>query len=121
MAVHLRLQRQGKNNCPFYHVVATNSRSPRDGRFLEKVGHYNPTTEPSQITLDEARLRYWYERGAQMTNTVRQLVKVVGIKLERKPGATATPTPTADKPAPVAKVAKKAAAPKATKAPAKKK
>ncbi len=84
MAVHVRLSRHGTRNRPFYHVVATDHRMRRDGRFIEKLGIYDPGHEPSMIEVKEDRLRYWYERGAQLSDSVAQILKVKNIKLERK-------------------------------------
>ena len=75
MSVRVRLTRVGSNKNPIWRVVVTDQRSPRDGRFIESVGHYNPQTDPSTIVLDEERLQHWLARGAQPTNTVKQLVK----------------------------------------------
>jgi small subunit ribosomal protein S16 len=79
MAVRLRLTRIGSRKNPIWRVVAADSRSPRDGRVIETVGHYNAQTEPSTITLDEEKVRAWLARGAQPSNTVRKLLKVQGI------------------------------------------
>jgi small subunit ribosomal protein S16 len=72
----------GRRNLPVYKIVATDSRSPRDGRFLETVGVYNPRTEPAQIDLKEERVFYWLKRGAQPTDTVRSLLRHKGIMLK---------------------------------------
>ena len=79
MAVKIRLTRVGATNNPIWRVVATDQRSPRDGRFIEVLGHYNPQTEPSTIELDEERVRDWLARGAQPSNTVKNLLKAKGI------------------------------------------
>jgi small subunit ribosomal protein S16 len=79
MAVRLRLTRIGSRKNPVWRVVAADSRSPRDGRVIETVGHYNAQTEPSTIALDEEKVRAWLARGAQPSNTVRKLLKVQGI------------------------------------------
>ncbi len=79
MAVKLRLTRVGSKKNPIYRVVAADSRSPRDGRFLEIVGRYNPQTEPSTIELDEAKVKNWLGKGAQPTEAVSRLLKVKGI------------------------------------------
>ena len=65
----------GSKKNPIWRVVVSDQRSPRDGRFIETIGHYNPQTEPSTIVIDEERLQHWLSRGAQPTNTVKQLVK----------------------------------------------
>jgi small subunit ribosomal protein S16 len=75
MSVRLRLTRVGSKKNPIWRVVVADQRSPRDGRFIETIGHYNPQTEPSQIKLDEQRLRHWLNRGAQPTGTVRKLIR----------------------------------------------
>ena len=79
MAVKLRLTRVGSKKNPIYRVVAADARSPRDGRFLEIVGRYNPQTDPSTIELDEAKVRDWLGKGAQPTEAVSRLLKVKGI------------------------------------------
>jgi small subunit ribosomal protein S16 len=79
MAVRLRLTRIGSRKNPIWRVVAADSRSPRDGRIIETLGHYNAQTEPSTITLDEEKVRAWLARGAQPSGTVRKLLKVQGI------------------------------------------
>jgi len=65
----------GSKKNPIWRVVVSDQRSPRDGRFIETIGHYNPQTEPSTIVIDEERFQHWVARGAQPTNTVKQLVK----------------------------------------------
>ena len=75
MSVRVRLTRVGSKKNPIWRVVVSDQRSPRDGRFIETIGHYNPQTNPSTITIDEERFRHWVSRGAQPTNTVKQLVK----------------------------------------------
>ncbi len=79
MAVKLRLTRVGSKKNPIYRVVAADSRSPRDGRFLEIVGRYNPQTDPSTIELDDDKIRAWLGKGAQPTEAVARLIKVKGI------------------------------------------
>lgn len=83
MAVTIRLQRQGTRNRPFYHIVATDSRKKRDGAVLEKVGYYDPAGEPSVVELKSDRVQFWFERGAQMSNTVSKLVGVKKVSLAR--------------------------------------
>jgi small subunit ribosomal protein S16 len=75
MSVRVRLTRVGSKKNPIWRVVVSDQRSPRDGRFIETIGHYNPQTDPSTIVIDEERLQHWVARGAQPTNTVKQLVK----------------------------------------------
>jgi small subunit ribosomal protein S16 len=79
MAVKLRLTRVGSKKNPIYRVVAADSRSPRDGKFIEIVGRYNPQTEPSTIELDEAKIKDWLAKGAQPTESVSRLLKVKNI------------------------------------------
>ena len=79
MAVRLRLTRVGGKKDPVWRVVVADQRSPRDGRFIETVGQYNPQTDPSTIVLDEERVRHWLERGAQPTDSVVKLLKTQGI------------------------------------------
>jgi small subunit ribosomal protein S16 len=79
MAVRIRLTRVGARNNPIWRVVAADKRSPRDGRFLEVLGHYNPQTDPSTIEIDEERVRSWLSRGAQPSNTVKRLLKAKDI------------------------------------------
>jgi len=79
LAVKLRLTRVGSKKNPIYRVVAADSRSPRDGRFIEIVGRYNPQTEPSTIELDEDKVRGWLEKGAQPTESVARLLKIKNL------------------------------------------
>jgi small subunit ribosomal protein S16 len=79
MAVRIRLTRIGSKKNPIYRVVVADQRSPRDGRFIEIVGRYNPQTDPSTIDLDEAKIKDWLEKGAQPSNTVARLIKAAGI------------------------------------------
>ena len=79
MAVKLRLARVGSKKNPIYRVVAADSRSPRDGKFIEIVGRYNPQMEPSLIELDEAKIRDWLGKGAQPTESVARLLKIRNI------------------------------------------
>jgi small subunit ribosomal protein S16 len=79
VAVKLRLTRVGSKKNPIYRVVVADSRSPRDGRFIEIVGRYNPQTEPSTIELDEAKVTEWLGKGAQPSDAVARLIKVAGI------------------------------------------
>ena len=79
MAVKLRLTRVGSKKNPIYRVVAADSRAPRDGRFIDIVGRYNPQTEPSLIELDEAKVKDWLSKGAQPTDAVARLLKAKGI------------------------------------------
>jgi small subunit ribosomal protein S16 len=79
MAVKLRLTRVGSKKNPIYRVVAADSRSPRDGRFLDIVGRYNPQPDPSVIELDEAKVKDWLAKGAQPTDAVARLLKAKNI------------------------------------------
>jgi len=79
MAVKLRLTRIGSKKNPIYRIVAADSRSPRDGKFLEIVGRYNPQTDPSTIELDGEKIKGWLGKGAQPTEAVARLIKVKGI------------------------------------------
>jgi small subunit ribosomal protein S16 len=79
MAVAMRLTRVGGRKDPVWRVVVADKRSPRDGRFIETIGRYNAQTEPSTIVLDEDRVRYWLERGAQPSGTVKKLLRTQGI------------------------------------------
>jgi small subunit ribosomal protein S16 len=78
--VRLRLTRVGSNKNPIWRIVAADRRSPRDGRNIETIGHYNPQTEPSLIELDEARARHWLQQGAKPTRTVATLLRAKGIE-----------------------------------------
>jgi small subunit ribosomal protein S16 len=79
MAVRIRLTRKGTKKRPFYRIVAAHSESPRDGKFLEIIGTYNPLTDPAEIQIDPEKLRVWLDRGAQPTDTVRSLMKQKGL------------------------------------------
>ena len=82
MAVRLRLTRVGGKKDPLWRVVVADQRSPRDGRVIETIGHYNAQTEPSTIVLDEERARSWLARGAQPSGTVRKLLHIRGIETD---------------------------------------
>ena len=75
MAVKIRLTRLGKKKAPFYRVVVADSRSPRDGRFIEEIGYYDPNTNPATIKIDTEKAATWVKNGAQPTDTVRALIK----------------------------------------------
>jgi small subunit ribosomal protein S16 len=77
VAVSIRLRREGSNKRPRYRVVVADSRSPRDGRFIEVIGHYNPVTNPPQVTIDRSRAEAWIAKGAQASNTVKKLIALV--------------------------------------------
>jgi small subunit ribosomal protein S16 len=80
--VKIRLKRVGKKKQPSYRVVVADSRSPRDGRIIEAIGHYHPRREPSEIAIDNARALYWLERGAQPSDGVRKLLSISGAWAE---------------------------------------
>lgn len=82
MSVRLRLRRQGRKGRPFYHIVASDSRAPRDGKFLEKVGTYNPTANPAVIEVDHDLAIKWLRNGAQPTNTVSAILRYTGVNLK---------------------------------------
>ena len=79
MSVKIRLRRMGAKKAPFYRVVVADSRYPRDGRFIEEVGYYNPLTEPAEIKLDAEKIEKWIANGAQPTDTVKALLKKNGV------------------------------------------
>lgn len=79
MPVKIRLQRKGRRKRPFYHIVIADSRAPRDGRFIEKIGTYNPMTNPATIELDRDAAFDWLQKGAQPTNTVRAILRFNGV------------------------------------------
>lgn len=84
MALTLRLQRHGSTHRPFYHIVATDSRRPRNGRFIEKLGYYDPNHEPSVMEVKTDRVQYWYANGAQVSSAVMNILKRKSVKLDRK-------------------------------------
>ena len=77
--VKIRLKRMGMKKQPFYRIVVSDSRSPRDGRFIEEIGYYNPMTEPAVLKFNEERAKFWVATGAQPTDTTRALLKKGGI------------------------------------------
>ena len=79
MAVRIRLRRMGSTKRPFYRIVAAGARMPRDGRFIEIVGYYNPITDPVEIKVDEEKVYKWLRQGAQPTETVRSLFRKIGV------------------------------------------
>jgi small subunit ribosomal protein S16 len=79
MAVRIRLARHGAKKRPFYRIVVADNDSPRDGRFLEKVGTYNPLQDPAEVTVEAERVQYWISQGAIPTDTVRNLLKKEGV------------------------------------------
>lgn len=82
MPAKIRLQRHGKKGQPFYHIVVADSRSPRNGKFIEKLGTYNPLTNPAQINIKFDRALYWYSVGAQPTDTARSLLSKTGVMMK---------------------------------------
>jgi small subunit ribosomal protein S16 len=82
MSVKIRLQRHGRSKSPFYHVVVADSRAPRDGKFIEKIGSYLPQTQPATIELDVDRATYWLENGAQPTDTCRAILSYKGALMK---------------------------------------
>ena len=80
MAVKIRLRRMGQKKAPFYRIVVADSRSPRDGRFIDEIGYYDPTKEPSEIRVDEEAAKKWLANGAQPTEVVAKLFKMAGIE-----------------------------------------
>lgn len=79
MAVKIRLKRMGAKKAPFYRVVVADSRSPRDGKFIEEIGYYNPLAEPSEVKIDAEKAKKWLGNGAQPSDTVKSLLKKSGI------------------------------------------
>ncbi len=92
MAVRVRLTRVGSRKNPIWRVVVADQRSPRDGRVIETIGRYNAQVEPSEIVLDEERLRHWLGRGAQPSGTVRKLMRAKGIAPAASAPAAAEPS-----------------------------
>ena len=79
MAVKIRLRRMGAKKSPFYRVVVADSRYPRDGRFIEELGYYNPLSDPAEIKIDTEKAKKWIANGAQPTDTVKDLLKKAGV------------------------------------------
>lgn len=80
MAVKIRLRRVGQKKNPIYRIIVADSRSPRNGRFIEEIGTYNPNTDPSEFKIDEELAKKWLTNGAQPTDVVAKLLKVAGIE-----------------------------------------
>lgn len=80
MAVKIRLRRMGAKKSPFYRIVVADSRYPRDGRFIEEIGYYNPLVDPAEIKIDSEKAKKWISNGAQPTDTVKSLMKNAGIE-----------------------------------------
>ena len=83
MATKIRLRRMGAKKAPFYRVVVADSRSPRDGRFIEEIGYYNPISETAEIKINEEKVLKWLQTGAEPSETVKQLLKTTGIWAKR--------------------------------------
>lgn len=79
MAVKIRLKRMGAKHSPFYRLVVADSRSPRDGRFIDEIGYYDPTTDPATVKIEAEKAAQWIKQGAQPTDTVRALLARAGI------------------------------------------
>ena len=79
MAVKIRLRRMGAKKAPFYRIVVADSRFPRDGRFIEELGYFNPTSDPAELKLDGDKAKAWIAKGAQPTDTVKALLKKNGV------------------------------------------
>ncbi|MDE5563793.1 MAG: 30S ribosomal protein S16 [Oscillospiraceae bacterium] len=79
MAVKIRLRRMGAKKAPFYRVIVADARSPRDGRFIDEIGYYDPTKEPSVVNVDADKAKAWIAKGAQPTDTVKNILKKEGI------------------------------------------
>ena len=79
MSVKIRMRRMGSKRKPFYRIVVADSRMPRDGRFIEQVGYYNPLTNPDEVKLEEDKIFEWLEKGAQPSDTVRSLLSKAGL------------------------------------------
>ncbi|HMW38632.1 MAG: 30S ribosomal protein S16 [Saprospiraceae bacterium] len=83
MAVKIRLQRHGRKKAPYYHIVVADARAPRDGRFIEKLGMYNPISKPAQIEIDREKAYEWITKGAQPTDTVRAILRYKGVMFKK--------------------------------------
>ena len=95
MAVKVRLTRVGSKKNPIWRVVVADGRSPRDGRSIETIGHYNPQTQPSRIEIDRERLQHWLDRGAQPSNTVKKLIRAENTGYDMPTSAAPAPAPAA--------------------------
>ncbi|PHV71117.1 30S ribosomal protein S16 [Sporanaerobium hydrogeniformans] len=81
MAVKIRLKRMGAKKAPFYRIVVADSRSPRDGRFIEEIGYFNPCQEPNELSINKEATQKWLNNGAQPTDTVKDLLKKAGMEM----------------------------------------
>jgi len=79
MAVKIRLRRMGAKKAPFYRIIVADSRAPRDGKFIEEIGYYNPLTEPVEVKINEAKANEWLSNGAQPTEVVKRLFNNAGL------------------------------------------
>ena len=79
MAVKIRLRRMGAKKAPFYRIVVADSRFPRDGRFIEEIGYYDPTKNPVVVNVDDEKVKSWIQKGAQPTDTMKRLLKNKGV------------------------------------------
>ena len=111
--VKIRLKRLGATKRPFYRVVVADSRSPRDGRFIEQIGKYHPMEDPSLVEIDGDRALYWLNNGAQPTEQVRNLLRIQGVWGTFESSRASKPAPKAKAAKPATKSASKAAAPAA--------
>jgi len=92
MAVRIRLTRTGKKKQPTYRVIVADGRAPRDGRYIEQIGRYDPRQEPSVVVIDKERASYWLEHGAQPSDPVRRLLEIAGVvEAPKKPEAAPLP------------------------------
>lgn len=89
MAVTIRLSRHGAKKNPYYRIVVADTRFPRDGRYIEQVGSYDPKPKPEKVTVEQEKLAVWIEKGARPTNTVRTLLKRAGISTRKQPAPAA--------------------------------
>lgn len=108
--IKLRLRRMGRKGQPHYRIVAAEASWPRDGRFIEAVGYYNPRTEPATIQVNTERARYWLEHGAQPTETVRSILVKAGVLPGRQPEAAEKPASSQKSSGPAASAAPSEAA-----------
>ncbi len=91
MAVKIRLRRMGAKKAPFYRIVVADSRYPRDGRFIEEIGTYNPVANPAEIKVDTEKAAQWIANGAQPTDTVKDILKKAGVGAKTAPAAVEAP------------------------------
>ena len=89
MAVKIRLRRMGAKKAPFYRIVVADSRYPRDGRFIEEIGTYNPVATPTEVKVDAEKAKQWIANGAQPTDTVKEILKKAGVGAKAAPAVEA--------------------------------